>query len=417
MLRYFVKCFILLYLIVQLCFPQAALAQSIPSNLTQPHLTQPQRQELLQIQQHLLTLKDLQQRGVISPDVVHSQQRYYLNQAIEITQHPLTLVQLTALSLADTPTSEGRWHHIKGFLTFVNIVLFTASILLVVALSWLCQLYLVPLLRRIPPVGYELLLYATCLASIVGGRFFSGDLGEWIALPGCLGYVGALSYTQFLHKSALEPFCTRIRIDLFRLSLLYLCLFWSVVAIIYHSRMIGFLAVIALEAFLGFVVVVFPLHYMLGFTDQPSTLRATAASFILLAFYLIVRILQIQLPYFSVFAPGLVFMGAFVYYIGLLILSSRWNQPANLWKYLGFQALTICSGIAALFMGSFWQLPTLQAIGGTFFFLYLLEKYFELPWQQKHLAWTMLGLACILYSTSLVAKQYPQYFLFMSQGM
>lgn len=412
MLRYFVKCLILLSLIVQLCFPQAALADSISSNSTQTLLTQTQRQELLQIQQHLITLNDLQQRGIITPDVVRSQQRYYLDQATAIAQQPLTLTQLIALPVSDSPASQSGWQRLQGFLTFANIVLFTASILLVVAVGWLCHLYLVPLLRQIPPIGYELLLYGICLATIVGGRFFPGNLGEWIALPGCLGYVGALSYTQFLHKSVLEQFFTRTRIDLFRLSLLYLCLFWSVVAIIYHSSMIGFLAVIALEAFLGFVVVVFPLHYMLGFTDQPSTLRATAASFVLLSFYLIVRIFQIQLPYFSVFAPGLVFMGAFVYYIGLLILSSRYNQHANFWKYLGFQALTICSGIAALFVGSFWQFSTLQAIGGTFFFLYLLEKYFELPWQQKQWAWATLGLAIILYSTSLVAKQYPQYFLF-----
>lgn len=410
MLQRFLQCLIFLSLIIQLCFPQAVLAQSLTQSVD-PVLTQSQQQQLVQIQQHLLTLNDLQHREVITPEVVRSQQRYYLDQAAAIAQQPLTLTQLSLLTVSDSPSSDRGWQRLRGFLTFVNIALFTASTLLVVAIGWLCHLYLVPLLRRIPPVVYELLLYVVCLSAIVGGRLFPSSIGEWIALPGCLGYVAALSYTHFLHKSAVDPFYARMRANAFSFNTLHLCLFWSVVAIFYHSSMIGFLAVMALETFLGFVVVVFPLHYMLGFVDRPSTYRATAASFVLLVFYLSVRIFQIQIPYFSVFAPGLVFMGAFVYYIGLLILSSRWSQSVTFWHYLGFQGLTICSGIAALFIGSFWQFSTLQAIGGTFFFLYLLEKYFELPWQRQQWAWAMLGLAIMLYGTSLVAKQYPQYFL------
>jgi hypothetical protein len=257
---------------------------------------------------------------------------------------------------------------------------------------------------------YELLLYIVCVAVIVAGLFLSSNVGEWIALPGCLGYIAALAYSHHLHSAELQAFYERTRLNVLGFHSFQLCLFWAVVAIAYNSSTIGFLAVVALESFLGFTVVIMPLHYMLGFSNYPAALRATAASFILLVFYLSVQIWQIQLPYFSVFASGLVFMGAFVYYMGLLILSSR-KRDLSTWQYIGFQGLTIASGVAALLIGSFFQFPTLQGIGGTFFFLYLLEKYFELPWQRKNWAWATLGLALILYSTSLVAKQYPEYFL------
>lgn len=408
MLRQLVQWWVALSLIIQLCCSPIALAQPV-----QVALSQTQLQELVQIQHHFVTLNDLQQRGIITTDVVRSQQNYYLNQATAIVGQPMTQTQLVTLIASDrSPSSPEFWQQTRRFLTLVNIVLFTASLLLVVALVWLSKLYLVPILRRVPPLVYEWLIYIACLSMIVGGRVVPSNLGEWVALPGCLGYVAALSYSQHLHSLTLSRFFASTRIKPASFYSFQLCLFWTVVAIVYRSSMIGFLAVIALEAFLGFTIAVLPLQYYLGFSDRSSIIRATTASFILLVFYVTVRITQVSIPYFSVFASGLVFMGAFVYYIGLLILSSRLNKYRESWQYWSLQGLTICSGIAALLVGSLWQMPTLQGIGGTFFLLYSLEKYYELPWQRQNWAWATLGLALFLYLISLIAKQYPQYFLF-----
>jgi hypothetical protein len=74
------------------------------------------------------------------------------------------------------------------------------------------------------------------------------------------------------------------------------------------------------------------------------------------------------------------------------------------------QALTIASGVLALYIGNTENIPLLRGIGGTFFVLYLLEKYYELPWDKIDWIWSLLGLAGILYATSLVVRLYPHYF-------
>jgi len=74
--------------------------------------------------------------------------------------------------------------------------------------------------------------------------------------------------------------------------------------------------------------------------------------------------------------------------------------------------LCIASGAAALYLGSVWGMGALLGIGGTLFFLYVLEKYIELPWEGVGWIWAMLFLAIGLYFAVGQMKAYPEYFLF-----
>lgn len=103
-------------------------------------------------------------------------------------------------------------------------------------------------------------------------------------------------------------------------------------------------------------------------------------------------------------------MGAFVYYLGLLILSSRYYN-AGKGNYILLQIITVLSGVAAFFVGATFGVNILLSIGGTFFVLYLLEKYSELPWNDIGWAWSLLGIACLLYGAAFVVGKYPEYFL------
>jgi hypothetical protein len=76
-------------------------------------------------------------------------------------------------------------------------------------------------------------------------------------------------------------------------------------------------------------------------------------------------------------------VGTFVYFLGLLIWSSKWYSREKS-EYATLQPITIASGMIALYLGAVGQISQLQGIGGTFFFLYVIEKYFELPWSQKN---------------------------------
>jgi hypothetical protein len=111
-------------------------------------------------------------------------------------------------------------------------------------------------------------------------------------------------------------------------------------------------------------------------------------------------------------------VGTFGYFVGLLTLASRYYYyRSSDWfmletKYWAWQILAVVSGIAALYLGNMLDLTYLRGIGGTFFCLYLLEKYYEIPWRGIGWAWSTLGLAGILYGFVIVIQSYPQYFIF-----
>ncbi|MGK7875503.1 MAG: hypothetical protein AB4426_20040 [Xenococcaceae cyanobacterium] len=382
------------------------------------HLGKEQIQELIEIRHSIATIDELQQRGILSEKQADIERERYLEKSQLVLGERVDLEQLVILTDSyeiSKPGEQPGVRNISGFFTFVNIVWTLAAILLAIALAWLTWLYLIPILKLIPAFVYEILIYWACLVFIVGGHWFAKGIDEFIALPGCLGLIGALGLTNKLHEKALAKVYfsedSKPRINPYSLNIFILFIFWSVTAVVYQSSLIGFMAVIALEAFLGFSVIVMPLCYAIGFSNKEVIPRAMSASLLLLVFYVCVQITEVELPYIGIFSTGVLFMGSFVYFIGTLIVSTKWyDMPFNLNRYIGLQVLTIVSGVLALYVGSVWNILLLQRIGGTFFFLYLIEKYFELPWQKEAWAWATLGFAIILYLSALFAKQYPQYF-------
>ena len=57
-------------------------------------------------------------------------------------------------------------------------------------------------------------------------------------------------------------------------------------------------------------------------------------------------------------------------------------------------------------------MPLLTGAGGTFFLLYVLEKYYELPWRNRGWAWSLVGFGVILCCIGLAVRSRPEYFLF-----
>ncbi|MEM1171928.1 MAG: hypothetical protein AAGJ08_23310 [Cyanobacteria bacterium P01_H01_bin.35] len=406
-----------LVVIFWLSTPGVSFAKNNINNLD--NLPLEKVQELISIRYSITTIDELEKRGVLSETQATTETRYYLEKSQLIVGEKLSLeniIQLTNNYEIVTPGSQiNIIQKVAGFVTFTNIILTAAAILLVLAVASLASLYLIPILTLIPGWGYEIIIYLVCFAAIVGGNFVTG-IGEFIAFPGCLGLIGAISFSHYLHRNFFQKLVDDKNSYPYYLDSLILFIIWVIAAIFYQSSLLGFIAIIALETSLGFSVIVTPLCYSIGFTEKDVIPRAMSASLILLTIYVSAEIANFKLPYIGIFSTGVLFVGTFVYFVGTLIVSSKWYQHGkfNRNRYLWLQFLTIGSGIAALYIGSVWQVLLLQRIGGTFFFLYLIEKYFELPWQQKSWAWATLGLAVILYLFALVAKQYPEYFFLVN---
>lgn len=361
--------------------------------------------DLLRLLHRIDTVQDLHARGLLTAEVAAAEERAALASAAEVAGRTLSLDDLRALEGPATTTATKK--KAEGFNAFVIVMWVIAALLVVLAAGWLTVLYLVPLVLRVPRVVLEGLVWAACLAATVGGAFLaSPTTGLMLAFTGCLGLPGALAFTDRLHLRERE----------FDRAVIYnglMCFVWAAVAAAYHSQLIALLSVLAYVSALGFSVACTPLCYAIGFRDRETIPRAMSAGLILVVTFTAlavtgarVPVLQPQVP---VFQPAALFVGSFVWFVGLLIVSSRYYARER-GLYLGLQALTIASGIAALGFGSIYQLGYLQKIGGTFFALYLLEKYFEVPWKRAGWAWCMLGLGLVLWGGAAFATRHPELF-------
>ncbi len=371
----------------------------------------PADDRLRQIYIQILTIDDLQARAVLTPTEAETQRDYYLAQTEAIAGTRLTYADLTARFANDSAAPPAG-----GFFNFVNIIWFIASALIVVALFRLTHLYLLPILRRIPLRVYEKLLYLACIASMLAGLAFEPRIGQFIALPGCLGLIGARAFSIYLNLRHLAKDIPAEKAHVIleaiaQMNALILFVVWTINALAYQSSILGFIAVMALQAALGFSAIVMPLCYFIGFHNKEAIPRTMAASLLLVLIYAGVYIAGLRGTYFDVFAPGVYVMGTLAYFVGVLIVSSRFYADTRR-RWLQMQALAIISGVVALFIGSVWQIEAIQGIGGTFFFLYLIERYLEIPGLGKRWAWALLGLGILLYMASLVITQYPQFFIF-----
>ncbi|MCI0565727.1 hypothetical protein L0Y46_00860 [bacterium] len=253
---------------------------------------------------------------------------------------------------------------IAGLVTFGNTLLFAGTIGAVGFLVWL--LYLI-----IPGIVYEALGYPTA-ATLIGGSYsISIDIpAEYAAFTGCMLFAGTLLVTSALHDLK-ENYVSYFSI---------LTVIWGIAAVGYHSNLIGFFSVLALFGALGFYIRSYPFLTVIGFVDG-GVQRASGTAFVILALFSGLKIVGLDLPTLSYFTYGGFLIGSFVLFLGLLIVAYGGYKGSR--NYFARQLPIIVGGIAALFVGSVWDIPEMQNTAGTFFGLYLLEKVFDIPTKGK----------------------------------
>jgi hypothetical protein len=346
-------------------------------------------------------------------------QKALLEDAAKVHGEPLTYEELTELS---TPPANFM-QKVGGFFTFLNIIKVTAALLFVVAFMWLGGFYLLSLLVHVPGWVWEIICYGGCAGLIYLGSVIDPDFMLLPVLPGCFGLYGCLALTKALHNPKEPPNHA--------LGNAICCAVWGAVAFWFDSQIVGFFAVMAFLSALGFSSFLGYGWIAIGFESDSATFRGTLAGFVLLAIHVTCQLMGVTgqenawAGAYDVFRPGLNFMGTFVYFLGLLIMGSKWfwkwhfkaydEKGGNwlLWYWL-MQAIVIGSGVAALYLGTVFGMTMLLGVGGTFFYVYILEKYYEIPWKGVGWAWSTLFLAGILYGFVIFAQRNPQYFIFMN---
>ncbi|CAF2919530.1 unnamed protein product [Rotaria sp. Silwood2] len=349
-------------------------------------------QSIIELKQYYDAIKNLEKRGILNKNIADEEKQLYIEHASKLVGSKELLTEEEFIT----------WNQRQLIISFSNIIAILAGITVIISLTVLLGIFILPILVNIPPILWEIFFFiiSICLMMLIHN--------SWLIFFGCLTFLATLSFTIKLHFSESKYA---------GLVASWTCFFvWTIVAIYQQHREAGYLAIMALESSLGFVIFVGELVIMIGFHDEKVIPSGTVASFILI---LIGSILHIQkhsniltIP----FTRPLLFLGTFVYFIGLLILSSRlYTKPYN--NKLGFcllQFITFFSGLATMFFGPMLELPFIQAIGGTMFVIWLLEKYVEIaPWNNTvTTAGSLLGFGLLLYGFAYFLKMNPDYFIF-----
>lgn len=228
--------------------------------------------------------------------------------------------------------------------------------------------YAAPLFLSLPKVVYEAALYAGAIGLSVFGLTL-GVTGYLYGFIGVLLFVGALFFTVKAHSLKGDGW------GLFLIIMVYAGVF----AFLYQSTLIGYVAVLALLCAAGFIADSFGLGYVIGFQDEKAVPIGTFAAFLVLGVHLVMRMNSVDQPYIQVFAPGAYWLGSFVGFLGLLIMSSKYytNVSEFTGRYLLSNVLMLFAGIGAILLGSYYGVPEIAKIGGTFLVLWTVEKYGE----------------------------------------
>lgn len=391
-------------------------------------LSDSQMQTLRTINSKLTVVHELVDRHVMTAEEGVAADHLYSEDAKQVVGHEISPQEIqTIVSNADKT---------EGLGTFWNFVVVVAGILFLLAVLGLIGYYLADFLAQIPAGFYELMAYAGSGLMIFSGHIWAPfHLGFvqveplWFAIPGALGLWGTLFLTYKLHFKSDYRGGTGYMgpglINFPTVMFLVCTVAWGAVALMYsHAfpaagipHVLAFASVVALQAALGFSAITMPGCIALGWTDSKQIPQSVFASLLILVGYVALKLSHGMIGDLALFESGAIFMGAFVYFLGLLIMSSKWyvwagrDDGNNHSRYVMLQIITIASGIAAWYFGSAYHIGALLGVGGTFFTIYLLEKYYEMPWKGVGWAWSFLGLAAFLYFVTGVASNHPEYFV------
>ncbi len=359
--------------------------------------------QLIAMRNSILTLEDNVSAGIITPSQKEQGVKRYLEQASQVLGRTLSQKELFSVQASDVAAPAIKLTPLQkfsGLITVVNVLWVIAIFVGVLCGIYLFGDFLVNIMRGVPVEVYEGLLYIFSIGLAMYGRLLEPGIGPYVGLTACLLFAGGLSITMIAHK--LNNFMVQFWAILF--------VTWSAVAIVYQSQMIGFIAVGALMALLGFSVIVMPFVVVLGFEDEDSLGKATAAAFAILLLYTASIVFNFQMSWAKVFQNGALFLGSFVGFLGLDIASTRWYGRRNR-NYALFQLIAILAGIFAIYVGSVYGIGELQKIGGTFFVLFLLTKLSEIPVESRR-GYAVLGLfsSALIYGFCVYVKSHPGVF-------
>ncbi|MFG6101908.1 hypothetical protein U2F10_06620 [Leptothoe sp. EHU-05/26/07-4] len=370
--------------------------------------TAPDYNDISLLRTHVLTIDDLESRDVLSPEVGNAQRQFYADQASNIRGETIAVNDLR------------HWNQFKAIFRIQVIVRVLAVMVSVLGTGLLCfgvikelfqilsglvltvALSIIEFLKKIPITAYKVLFCG------VGAGLMFLQKGLTLNFFGAVIFFLSLLllHSQENWKTFFQGFEKNIKFVSGTCCAVYAgAAWWN------QSITLGVLASLAFVACFGFILLAGPLTIIIGFDSTDKAGQGTFAAACLILFGL--GLTQHYLPRsLDVFQTGALFTGTFVYFVGMLILSSKWVAKEKYWLR---NVVTCLSGPLLIAVATSLDLGVVNAIAGTFFVIFLMDKYVEFCtlWVKNTIGFgaALLGTGLLSFGLMKVLDIYPQYFM------
>jgi len=315
--------------------------------------------------------------------------------------------------------AESAFAGTSDYLFIIAIAAFALSGLVIFARN------IVTLMTSIPILLIESVLYAVCGTLIYLAPSFTNHFSHIVSMPPAIFVSALMAYdVTRIFKS------NRNRCRSYGRGTLYSSIIFGLNVILFgglavylDSLSMGYVCIACLMGLIGFNVGFGPGVIAVGYRNKDVIPSATFASLcvLLIGTYFKVAKPIIMWQYTTLegypgalfldcfiqtlFVPPMLWFGSFVYFISLLIVSSRYyaetfDQSRAKKIYVQMQLVAIASGLAAIYFGIFYEIPQLYGIAGTVVSFYFIEKAYELSSKGMGIYLVFIGsLAVILLNT------------------
>jgi len=335
-------------------------------------------------------------------------------------------LDLIKARLLETTKQGSLFSRILGFFSFVNLLWFGSICGIVILFFPFLSAIFGPIILQLGTVVIEFLIkispaiepmtYLFSYLLIVQGLRYVPDVGLFISLTGCLALGCLMVYSDYKHKESSTYESDETRLLKQQVFHLFLFFAWAPVALIYQSKLLGFLSVGAFFAFLGFSVVCRGLCWLIGYENEYLMQRSCVSSLILMITFILIKlkVLVVSNPlWFEPFSTGVLTFGMISYFLSLLIISSKYYYSRNgKNSYASCQMMMVLSLFFALLIGSVYQFAPLYNIGLTFLVIYVMEKIHEIDLENILIIVLFLGCVCV-YLISLYLQTHPDFIMNM----
>lgn len=295
------------------------------------------------------------------------------------------------------------------YLSWINLLKMLGIVSMLIAFRGLVFDFILHLVK-IPKNVYQALLITMSLVMTFFPEKIHLEQASYICMFGVIANVILFAWLfETYEKFFLKIFSLfSLNIHPFVVVCFYLSIYFGLFAIQLDSQFLGIFSCIAFVCMFGFIFESSGLHTVIGYSEDDHMGVSLLVNGLITLVFSLVTINEIDLPYVSVFTPGIQYICTIVFSITLLIFSSFvYKEQTGSTFYI---VLMIVVEMFSLFAMTFYDLEVIPVIINTAFVLFVFSWVGYITSRVSGIL-TSFVLGVLLYGLAVFLEKNPELFI------